>query len=99
VVHAYRRIPKRRTFIGCISIELKRRLVKMNIVKRSVVLLGGVLIVWGSLAYRFITDTDRTERAIAIVFGIGVTLLAVAIARGPVLPKSRGWDDGGEGDG
>jgi len=42
--------------------------------------------------YRFITDTDRTERIIAVIFGIGVTVLAVVIARGPLLPKSDKWD-------
>jgi hypothetical protein len=63
-------------------------------VRRNVFLFGGLLIVWGSLVYRFVTDHDRTERIIAIVFGIGVTVLAVLIARGPVLPKSGG-DVGG----
>jgi hypothetical protein len=68
-------------------------------VRRYVVLLAGVLIAWGSLAYRFITDTERTERIIAVVFGIGVTVLAVLISRRPVLPKSRGWEVGGsDGD-
>ena len=59
-------------------------------------LFGGVLIVWGSLAYRFITDADRPERIIAVVFGVvfgvGVTVLAVAIVRAPVLPKPGKWD-------
>ena len=59
-------------------------------------LFGGVLIVWGSLAYRFITDADRPERIIAVVFGVvfgvGVTVLAVAIVRAPVLRKSGKWD-------
>jgi hypothetical protein len=53
---------------------------------------GGVLIAWGSLAYRFITDADRPERIIGVVFGVGVAVLAVAIARGPVLRKSGNWD-------
>jgi hypothetical protein len=60
--------------------------------KRYALLFGGLLIVWGSLMYRFITDTDRTERIIAVIFGIGVTVLAVVIARGPLLPKSDKWD-------
>ena len=50
------------------------------------------MIVWGSLAYRFITDADRPERIIAVVFGVGVTVLAVAIVRAPVLPKPGKWD-------
>ena len=72
---------------------------RRSLAARTVFVVGGLVIVWGSLVYRFITDTNRTERIVAVVFGIGVTVLAVAIARGPVLPKSRGWDDGGEGDG
>ena len=72
---------------------------RRSLAARTVFVVGGLVIVWGSLVYRFITDTDRTERIVAVVFGIGVTVLAVAIARGPVLPKSRGWDDGEEGDG
>lgn len=60
--------------------------------KRYAFLFGGLLIVWGSLAYRFITNTDRTERFMAVVFGIGVTVLAVLIARRPVLLKSSKWD-------
>jgi hypothetical protein len=66
--------------------------VRKDLIKRRIILLIGVLIVWGSLAYRFITDTDRTERVIAVVFGIGVTVLAVLISRGPVLPKGGKWD-------
>jgi hypothetical protein len=66
--------------------------VNQHKLKRYTFLFGGLLIVWGSLAYRFITDTDPTERIIAVIFGIGVTVLAVLISRGPVLPKSDKWD-------
>jgi hypothetical protein len=66
--------------------------VRSQRVRRYVFLFGGVLIVWGSLAYRFITDADRPERIIAVVFGVGVTVLAVAIVRAPVLRKSGKWD-------
>jgi hypothetical protein len=58
-------------------------------VKRYVFIVAGMLIVLGSVVYRFITDTDRSERILAVVFGIGVMVLAVLIARGPALESRK----------
>ena len=57
----------------------------------------GVLTAWGSLAYRIFKYADPMDRMLAVFAGVGVTILAVLISRGPVLPKSGGWDvDGTE---
>jgi hypothetical protein len=63
--------------------------------RRHVFLFAGVLIVWGSLGYRFIKYPDPMDRMLAVFVLLGVTLLAVFIRRGPLLPKSGGWDEGG----
>jgi hypothetical protein len=63
--------------------------------RRTGLLIAGVLIVWGSLAYRFIVEADPRDRLLAIVFGLGVTALAALILRRPVLPRKRGEGLGG----
>lgn len=64
---------------------------------RLIFLGAGVLIVWGSLAYRMIKYANPMDRTLAVCVGVGVTVLAVLILRGPVLPKSSRWDVDGTG--
>ena len=67
----------------------------MKMKKRTLLLIAGVLVVWGSLGFHFIVNSDPMDRMLAIVMGIGITALAVLISRGPLLPKERGGGFGG----
>lgn len=62
---------------------------------RQEFLAAGVLVVWASLGYRFIRYPDPMDRVLAVCVGVGVTVLAVLILRGPVLPNR--WDADGTG--
>ena len=68
-------------------------------VMRYLFVAAGVLLVWGSLGFHFVADSDPMDRMVTIIVGIAVTVLAVLVCRGPLLGKSRGPDVGGaDGD-